>query len=42
MTPEHRYVSWKKDEMIFMVELDGNYEHAWIIDKFHTEKHPNF
>ena len=25
-----------------MVKLDKTYEHAWIIDKFHTEKHSNF
>ena len=42
MTTEHHYVSWKKNEMICMVELDRTYKRAMIIDKFHNEKHPNF
>ena len=42
MAPKRHYVSWKKDEMVCMVELDRACEYAWIIGKFHIENYLDF
>ena len=40
--PQTSLCIMEKNEMVCMVELNRACEHAWIIDKFHTENHPNF